>query len=35
MEEGVISQTFVAERDAFGLTGGESFGGSAEETGPQ
>ncbi len=35
MEEGVISQTFVAERDAFGLTGSESFGGSAEETGPQ
>lgn len=35
LEEGVISQTFVAERDAYGLTGSESFGGSAEETGPQ
>ena len=35
LEEGVISQTFVAERDAYGLKGSESFGGSAEETGPQ
>ena len=35
LEEGVIAQTFVAERDAYGLTGGESFGGSAEEVGPQ
>ncbi len=35
LEEGTINQTFVAERDAYGLAGGESFGGSAEEKGPE
>lgn len=35
IEEGVISQTFVAERNALGLTGREDFGQSAEEVPPQ
>lgn len=35
VEEGVIAQTFVAERNALGLTGREDFGQSAEEVPPQ
>ena len=35
IDEGVIAQTFVAERNAFGLSGKESFGQDAEEVPPQ
>lgn len=35
IDEGVISQTFVAERNALGLSGKEDFGQSAEEVPPQ
>ncbi|WP_437755106.1 phage late control D family protein [Sorangium sp. So ce1389] len=35
VDEGVISQTFVAERNALGLSGKEDFGQSAEEVPPQ
>lgn len=35
IDEGVISQTFVAERNAMGVSGKESFGQSAEEVPPQ
>lgn len=35
IDEGVISQTFVAERNALGLSGKEDFGRSAEEVPPQ
>ncbi len=35
IEEGVIAQTFVAERNAIGLSGKEDFGQSAEEVPPQ
>lgn len=35
VEEGVIAQTFVAERNAIGLSGKEDFGQSAEEVPPQ
>lgn len=35
IEEGVVAQTFVAERNALGLTGRETFGQSAEEVPPE
>ncbi|MBK8258019.1 MAG: hypothetical protein IPK82_35805 [Polyangiaceae bacterium] len=35
VDEGVISQTFVAEKNALGLSGKEDFGQSAEEVPPQ
>jgi hypothetical protein len=35
IDEGVISQTFVAERNALGLSGKEDFGQSAEEVPPE
>lgn len=35
IDEGVMSQTFVAERNALGLSGKEDFGQSAEEVPPQ
>ncbi|MFO0589351.1 MAG: contractile injection system protein, VgrG/Pvc8 family [Polyangiaceae bacterium] len=35
VDEGLISQTFVAERNALGLSGKEDFGQSAEEVPPQ
>jgi hypothetical protein len=35
LEEGVLTQTFVAERNAIGVAGSEPFGESAEQVGPE